>query len=143
VTDSGRLGPEPPDEGSDELDYVALINSALLDSVDLAQQPDEALDAILREMAPGGRRDTVAARAAQIEIDRRIVMRVRAEDCSGPNTTKLLLTAHQYAHPVVGYLIGTGRIFSECARLHRPVKTPAGRRALDGRRPRLPDRDLR
>jgi len=126
MTDSGRLVPEPPDEGSDQLDYVALANSALLDSVDLAQQPDEALDAILREMAPGGRRDTAAARAAQIEMDRRIVMRVRAENCSGPNTTKLLLTAHQYAYPVTGYLIGTGRIFSECARLRRPVKRQPG-----------------
>ena len=51
MTYSGRLGPEPPDGGSDERDYVALPNSALFDSVDLAQQPDEVLDAILREIA--------------------------------------------------------------------------------------------
>ena len=31
MTDSGRLGPEPPDEGFDEQDYVNLINSALLE----------------------------------------------------------------------------------------------------------------
>ena len=43
---SGRLDPEPPDDGSDERDYVTLLNSALLDLIDLAQ-PNAALDAIL------------------------------------------------------------------------------------------------
>ena len=77
MTDSGRLNPEPPGEGSDERDYAALIDSALLDSIDQAQQPDEALEAILHEMAPGARRDTAEMRAARIEIDRRIVARAR------------------------------------------------------------------
>lgn len=126
MTDSGRLGPELPDEGSDERDYVALINSALLDSAGLAQQPGEVLDAVLRELAPDARRDTPEVRAAQIEIDRRIVMRVRAENFAGPNTTKLLLAAHEYASPVVGSLIGTRRIFGECVRLRRPVKRRPG-----------------
>jgi hypothetical protein len=96
--------------------------AALLDSADLAQQPDAVLDAALRTMAPGTRRDDAEARAAQIEIDRRIVARMVAENFAGPATTKLLLAAYEYAHPVVGYLISTGQIFGECARLGRPVK---------------------
>jgi hypothetical protein len=115
MTDSGRLGQEPPDEGSDELDSVAL-----------AQQPDEALEAVLREMAPGARRDTAEARAAQIETERIIVARLKAENFTGANTMKLLQIAHDYAFPVEGYLIDTGQIFSECARLGRPVKHRSG-----------------
>jgi hypothetical protein len=105
---------------------VGLADSALLDSVDLAQQPDEILDAILREMAPGARRDSAEARAVQIEADRRIVARLDAENFAGPATSKLLLAAYEYAHPVTGFLIGTGQIFGECARLGRPVKRQPG-----------------
>jgi hypothetical protein len=126
MTDAGRLGPEPPGMGSDEPDYVALADSALFDSVDLARQPDEVLDAVLREMAPGTRRDSAEARVAQIEVDRRIVARMAAENFAGPATTKLLLAAHEYAYSVTGYLIGAGRIFGECARLGRPVKRQPG-----------------
>jgi hypothetical protein len=126
MTDSGRLGPGPPGEGSDEPDYVALADSALFDSVDLAQQPDEVLDAVLSEMAPGARRDSAEARAAQIEVDRRIFARMKAENFTGLSTTKLLFAAYDYAYPVTGYLIGTGRIFGECARLGRPVKRQPG-----------------
>lgn len=126
MTDSGQLGPEPPDGGSDEPDYVALADSALFDSVDLAQQPDEVLHAVLHDLAPGGRRDSVEVRAAQIEIDRRIIARMAAESFVGPSTRKLLFAAHEYAWPVMGYLIGTGRIFGECMRLGRPVKRQPG-----------------
>ena len=126
MTDSGRLNPEPPGEGSDERDYAALIDSALLDSIDRAQQPDEALEAILHEMAPGARCDTAEMRAARIEIDRRIVARLAAENFAGPDTKKFLWTAYDYVLPVVGYLIRTGKIFSECARLGRPVKRRSG-----------------
>ena len=111
MTDSGRLNPEPPGEGSDERDYAALIDSALLDSIDQAQQPDEALEAILHEMAPGARRDTAEMRAARIEIDRRIVARLAAENFAGPDTKKFLWTAYDYVLPVVGYLIRTGKIW--------------------------------
>ena len=65
-------------------------------------------------------------RAAQIEIDRRLVARAAAENFDGPNTKKLLFAAFEYAHPVVGRLIGTGRIFAECARLGRPVERQPG-----------------
>ncbi len=126
MTESGRLDPEPPDDGSGERDYAALLNSTLLDSADLAQQPDAALNAVLREIAPDAPRDTPEARAVQIEIDRRLAERVRAENFEGPNTTKLLMAAFEYAYPVVGYLIGTGQIFGECTRLGRPVKRQPG-----------------
>jgi hypothetical protein len=126
MTDSGRLGPEPHDEGCDERGYAALIDSTLLDSIDLAQQPDEALEAVLDEMAPRARRDTAEMRAAQIEADRRIVARLAMENFAGPRTKKLLWNAYDYARPVTGYLIGTGRIFGECARLSRPVKRQPG-----------------
>jgi hypothetical protein len=125
MTDSGQLNREPRDDSGDR-DVAAPINPALLDWAGLAQPPDEALEAVLREIAPGARQDTAEARAAQIEIDRRIVMRVRAEKFNGPNTGKLLLKAHRYAHRVTGYLIGTGQIFSECVRLGRPVKRQPG-----------------
>ena len=55
-----------------------------------------------------------------------MVARVAAENFDGPNTRKLLLAAFEYAQPVVGYMIGTGRIFGECARLGRPVKRQPG-----------------
>jgi hypothetical protein len=126
MTDSGRSGPELPSRGSGEPDYVALADSALFDSVYLAQQPDEVLDAILSEMASGARRDSAEARAARIEADRRIVAHLVAENFTGPATSKLLLAAYEYAYPVTGSLIGTGRIFSECARLGRPVKRQPG-----------------
>jgi RNA polymerase sigma-70 factor (ECF subfamily) len=121
----GTLDPEPPDDGS-EGDYAALLNPALLDSVDLSQQPDEALEAILCQIAPGARRDTPEARAARIEMDRRIVARVAAEGFDGPDTKKLLFAAFEYAEPVVGALIGTGQIFRECKRLCRPVNRQPG-----------------
>lgn len=123
MTDSGRIGPEPSGKGSDEPDYVALADSA---SFDLAQQPDEVLDAVLSELAPGARRDSAEARAAQIEGDRRIVARMTAENFAGPFTRDLLLAAHAYAHRVTGYLISTDRIFSQSARLGRPVKRQSG-----------------
>ena len=53
MTESGRLAPEPPNDGSDERDYAALLNSAPLDSADLAQQPDAELNAVLRESRIG------------------------------------------------------------------------------------------
>lgn len=126
MASSGRLDPEPPDDGSTERDHLVPLNPALFDSADLAQQPDAALHAILHTIAPDARRDTAEARAAQIEIDRRIVVRLAAENFDGPNTKKLLMAAFEYASPVVGYLIGTGRIFGECARLGRPVKRQPG-----------------
>ena len=55
-------------------------------------------------------------------MDRRIFERAAAEGFRGPVTRKLLLTAYEYAHPVMSFLIGTGRIFSESARLGRPVR---------------------
>jgi hypothetical protein len=119
MADSERLHPESPDDRSGDRDYAALLNPALFEAVDLAQQPDSALDALLREIAPGARRDSAEARAIQIEMDRRIVERVAAENFDGPNTKKLLLAAFEYAHPVVAHLIRTGRIFNECLRLGR------------------------
>lgn len=116
MTESGQLGPEPHD-GSGERDY-----GDLLDPADGAQQPDEALDAILSEVVPCAPRDTPEVRAARIEMDRRIFERAAAEGFRGPVTRKLLLTAYEYAHPVMSFLIGTGRIFSESARLGRPVR---------------------
>ena len=53
MTESGQLGPEPHD-GSGERDY-----GDLLDPADGAQQPDEALDAILSEVVPCAPRDTL------------------------------------------------------------------------------------
>jgi len=116
MTESGQLGPEPHD-GSVEQGY-----GDLLDSVSEAQQRDEALDAILREVAPGAPRDTREARAARIETDRMLVERAAAEGFRGPATRELLLAAYEYARPVVGFLIGTGRIFGESSRLGRPVR---------------------
>ena len=116
MAESGQLGPEP-DDGSGEPGY-----RDLLDSVSEAQQRDEALDAILGEVAPGVPRDTDEARAARIEMDRILLERAAAEGFRGPATSELLLAAYEYAHPVVGYLIGTGRIFDEASRLGRPVR---------------------
>jgi len=125
MASSGRFDPGRADDGSGERDYAVPGDSAF-DSADLAQQPDAALQAILREIAPGARRDTPEARAARIESDRRIVAHAAAENFDGPNTKKLLLAAFQYAHPVVSYLIVTGRIFGECVRLGRPVERQPG-----------------
>jgi hypothetical protein len=122
MTDSGRSGPEPSSRGSDEPDYVALADSAMFDSVDLALQPDQVLDVILSKLAPGARRDSARARAAQIEADRRLVARLAEENFDGPYTSKFLLAALEYAYPVTGSLIGRGQIFGECKRLGRPVK---------------------
>jgi sigma-70-like protein len=116
MTESGQLGPEPYD-GSGEQGY-----GDMLGSVGEAQQHDEALDAILSEVAPGAPRDTCEARAARIEMDRMFVERAAAEGFHGPATRKLLLAAYEYAHPVVSFLIRTGRIFGESSRLGRPVR---------------------
>ena len=105
---------------------MALADSALFDFVHLGEFLDEMLDAILSDMAPGARRDSAQARAAQIETDRRLVARLAAENFDGPYTSKLLLAAYEYAYPVTGSLIGTGRIFGECERLGRPVKRQLG-----------------
>ncbi len=126
MADSERLDPESHDDGSGDRDYAALLNPALFEAVDFAQEPDSALDALLREIAPGARHDSAAARAVQIEIDRRMVERVAAENFDGPNTKKLLLAAYVYAYPVVAHLIRTGLIFDECFRLGRPVKRQSG-----------------
>lgn len=116
MTESGQLGPEPHD-GSGEHGF-----GDLLDSVSEAQQRDEALDAILSEVAPDAPWDTGGARAARIEIDRMLVERAAAEGFRGPATRELLLAAYEYSQPVVGFLIGTGRIFGESSRLGRPVR---------------------
>jgi hypothetical protein len=123
MTQSGQVDPDP--DGSGELDCTELPGPAVLDAVDLGQ-PDTEFDALLREITPGARLDTPKARAAQIEVDRRIVARVEAENFDGPNTKKLLLHAFDYATPVMGYLIGTGRIYGQCKRLRRPVRRQPG-----------------
>ena len=125
MTQSGQV--DPDEDGSSELDRTELPGPAVLDAVDLGQ-PDAAFDTLLREIAPGARPDTPEARAARIEADRKIVARVAAENFDGPNTNKLLLYAFEYATPVMGYLISTGRIFGQCKRLCRPVRRLRGAR---------------
>jgi hypothetical protein len=121
VTDSGRLPPELPDEASGEENSADMGGSA-----DLAHLPGAVPDADLRALAPSARRVTAAGRAAQIEADRKMVACAAAENFDGPGTKKLLLAAFEYATPVVGSLVGTGRIFGACSRLGRPVKRRPG-----------------
>jgi hypothetical protein len=121
---SGRIHPEPDDDGSGERDDQAIPGLELADLADLAGQAVLGTD--LREIAPGARRDTAAEHAARIEADRRIVARLAAEGFDGPNTNKLLMATFEYATPVVGSLIGTGRIFDACKRLRRTVHRQPG-----------------
>ena len=127
MTKSGDLVPEPLKDGSDEQDLcAAILNPALLDSFDLAQEPDPELQTVLRSFAPTAPAETLRNRTARLEIDRRIVARCATEGFEGPTTKKLLLVAFEYANPVVGHLVGTGRIFHEVKRLGRPVKRQPG-----------------
>lgn len=127
MASSGAIHPEPPEDGSDGTDHLAaLFDPVLFDSLDLAQPPDAQLGAILRQLVPDVAPETAQSRAARIAIDRRIVARCAREDFEGPNTKKLLVVAFEYATPVIGFLVGTGRVFSEAERLGRPVVRQPG-----------------
>ncbi len=120
---AGHQPPEPPQDGCDEPDLDAdLLGSALSDALDVAQESGVELQEILRDLAPDAPAEDVLARAARIEVDRRIVARCAKEGFKGPNTNKLLVVAFEYATPVVGSLMASGKIFRAVARLGRPVK---------------------
>ena len=121
---SGRVQPEPADDGSCGEGGVAVPGLEPPDMADLTGQA--ILDTDLRQIAPGARPDTRVARAAQIERDREIVARLAAEGFEGPLTNKLLLATYEYATPVVSFLIGTGKIFASCVRLRRTVRRQPG-----------------
>ncbi len=127
MANSGHQYPEPPEDADGQDRCASPFDSALLDALDLAQRPDAELEEILRrKIAPNAPQETAQSQAARIEIDRRMVARCAAEGFDGPNTKKLLVVAFEYANPVVGYLVGTGQIFREVARLGRPVKRQSG-----------------
>jgi hypothetical protein len=122
---SGRIHPEPDDDGSGERGGAAIPGPELPDLIDLTGH-DAALEVDLRELAPGSRRDTPAERAARLEADRRIVSWLAVEGFEGPSTNKLLIAEFEYATPMMRFLIGTGRIFDACNRLRRPVRRQPG-----------------
>jgi hypothetical protein len=121
---SERIRWEPDDDGSGGRDGLAIPGLEPPDLADLAETA--VLDTDLEEIAPAARRPGAAERAAQLEVDRRIVARLASEGFNGPNTEKLLLATFDYATVVMNFLVDTGRIFDACKRLRRTVRRQGG-----------------
>jgi sigma-70-like protein len=121
---SERIHREPDGDGYGGGDGMVIPGLELPDLADLTEPA--VLETELQEIAPGARRPTAAERAAQIEVDRRIVARLASEGFAGPNTDKLLLATFDHAMAVMKFLVDTGRIFDACARLRRTVRRQHG-----------------
>ncbi|WP_157756752.1 sigma factor-like helix-turn-helix DNA-binding protein [Plantactinospora sp. KBS50] len=97
-------------------------DTALADAIELAETSDDELEGVLRQIAPHAPAEDQRARAARVEADRLMVQACAKENFEGPMTKKLLLVAHEYATPVISFLITNGTIFKEAIRLRRPVR---------------------